>query len=115
MDTLLERLEALSSAEEFLSFFAVSHEASVVQAHRRQILERFHQYLREQPGLDGLDDIALYRRYRGLLAHAYADFVRPTPARDAVFKRFQEAGPRHRLLPESMRGARPALRSPLAA
>ena len=91
MDNLTERLKALSSAEDFFAFFAVPFDERVVQVNRLHILKRFYQYLGKAEGLAGLDDIEMYRRYRELLAQAYADFVRSTPAQEKVFKVFQDS------------------------
>ena len=92
MDNLTARLQALSSAEDFLRFFGVPHEERVVEVNRLHILQRFTHYLRRSADLQGLDDVALFRRYRELLARAYQDFVESTPAREKVFKVLQEAG-----------------------
>lgn len=88
---LTHRLTQLSAAEDFLAFFAVPYEQAVVNVNRLHILKRFQQYLRAEPGLAGLDDLAVFRRYRELLSRAYGDFVRSTPAQEKVFKVFQDA------------------------
>jgi nitrogenase-stabilizing/protective protein len=90
VETFTDRLKALSSAEDFFAFFAVPYETPVVQVNRLHILKRFYQYLGKAQGLQGLDDVELYRRYRELLTQAYADFVRSTPAQEKVFKVFQD-------------------------
>jgi nitrogenase-stabilizing/protective protein len=85
--TLIDRLKALSSAEDFL-------------VNRLHILKRFYQYLHQAKGLPkgaseglaGLDEVETFRRYRELLAQAYQDFVVSTPAQEKVFKVFQDAG-----------------------
>ena len=41
MDTFFDRLKALSSAEDFLTFFAVANDVPVVQVNRLHILKRF--------------------------------------------------------------------------
>jgi nitrogenase-stabilizing/protective protein len=89
MDNFHERLKALSSAEDFFTFFAVPSAESVVQVNRLHILKRFYQYLNKAEGLEGADDVELYRRYRALLAQAYQDFVQSTPAQEKVFKVLQ--------------------------
>jgi nitrogenase-stabilizing/protective protein len=94
MESLTQRLKALSSAEDFLVFFGVPHEERIVQVNRLHILKRFYQYLHTASGLEGQNDIDLFRRYRELLTRAYADFVTSTPAREKVFKVFQDAGGR---------------------
>mgnify|MGYP001258229016 CR=1 FL=1 len=57
MQTLIEKMKALSSAEDFLLFFGVPFEARVVQVNRLHILKRFHQYLHRSDGLPALDAI----------------------------------------------------------
>jgi nitrogenase-stabilizing/protective protein len=91
MDTLITRLKALSSAEDFLRFFGVPFAEPVVQVNRLHILKRFYQYLHTTDDLASLDEVAMFRRYRELLARAYQDFVTSTPAREKVFKVFQTA------------------------
>ena len=91
MSTLVERLKTLSSAEDFLHFFGVAFDERVVQVNRLHILKRFYQYLHKSEGLSGLSEVDLFKRYRELLAQAYQDFVQSTPAREKVFKVFQDA------------------------
>ena len=91
MDELTRRLAALSAAEEFLDFFGIEFDQSVVNVNRLHILKRFQQYLRQAEDLPAPDEIGQFRRYRELLARAYADFVRSTPAKEKVFKVFQDA------------------------
>lgn len=91
MDSLTERLKALSSAEDFFAFFGVPFDERIVQVNRLHILKRFYQYLRQARDLAEADDIELFRRYRVMLAQAYQDFVDSTPAREKVFKVFQDA------------------------
>lgn len=91
MDTLSQRLQALSSTEDFLDFFGVQADEHVVHVNRLHILKRFQQYLRAAEGLAGLDDVELFRRYRELLTQAVGDFVRSTPVQEKVFKVFQDA------------------------
>ncbi len=92
MESFSERLKALSSAEDFLHFFGLPFDERMVQVNRLHILKRFFQYLRKSDGLDVADEIEQFRRYRLLLAQAYQDFVVSTPAREKVFKVFQDAG-----------------------
>jgi nitrogenase-stabilizing/protective protein len=92
MDSLTDRLKALSSAEDFLVFFGVPYDEHVVRVNRLHILKRFYQYLHKAQGLAGQDEVELFRRYREFLAQAYHDFTVSTPAREKVFKVFQDAG-----------------------
>jgi len=97
MESLTQRLKALSSAEDFMVFFGVPYEERVVHVNRLHILKRFYQYLHKAQGLPesapdgltGLDDIALFRRYRELLTQAYGDFTTSNAATEKVFKVFQ--------------------------
>ena len=91
MNTLVQRLTKLSDAEEFLEFFGLPYEASVLNVNRLHILKRFYQYMRQEQGLDALDELDMFKHLRALLAKAYGDFVRSTPAREKVFKVFQDA------------------------
>lgn len=91
MDSLIQRLQALSSAEDFLVFFGLPHDERVVQVNRLHILKRFYQYLHRAEGLAGLDEIEMFRRYRELLAQAYQDFTTSTAVKEKVFKVFQDA------------------------
>lgn len=96
MQGLTQRLEALSSANEFLEFFGIAYDERVVHVNRLHILKRFHQYLRQAEGLPrqagDLDEVEMFRRYRALLLQAYQDFVNSSAAREKVFKVFQDVG-----------------------
>ena len=91
MDSLSQRLKALSSAEDFMVFFAIPYEERVVQVNRLHILKRFYQYLHKAEGLAGLDEVAMFSRYRALLARAYQDFTTSNAVTEKVFKVFQDA------------------------
>ncbi|GAA5171823.1 nitrogenase stabilizing/protective protein NifW [Viridibacterium curvum] len=109
MNELTTRLAKLSSAEEFLDFFSLSYEQSVVNVSRLHILKRFYQYLRRDPELASLSDEAtLYARYRSLLAQAYEDFVKSTPAQEKVFKVFQDTDGKQSVTLDSLRSTLPS-------
>ncbi|HUW36622.1 MAG TPA: nitrogenase stabilizing/protective protein NifW [Rhodocyclaceae bacterium] len=91
MNPFIERLSKLSSAEEFLEFFGIPYDQAVVHVNRLHILKRFYQYLRKDQHLGKLDEAAMYQAYRSLLLRSYQDFVTSTPAREKVFKVFQDA------------------------
>lgn len=92
MNDLTTRLKALSSANEFLEFFGIAYDEHVVNVNRLHILKRFYQYLRQADGLAGLDEVAMFTRYRELLTRAYQDFTASNAATEKVFKVFQDAG-----------------------
>jgi len=111
---LTRRLAQLCDAEEFLAFFGLPYEQPVVDVNRLHILKRFQQYLRTEPGVADLDDLTMFRRYRELLGRAYGDFVRSTPAREKVFKVFQDADG-HRVSVAALRATLPARGEPRPA
>jgi nitrogenase-stabilizing/protective protein len=90
MDSLTDRLKALSSAEDFLQFFGIPYEERVVHVNRLHILKRFYQYLHKSEGLAGLNEVEMFRRYRELLLKAYTDFTTSNAAQEKVFKVFQD-------------------------
>ncbi|MCA6218594.1 nitrogenase stabilizing/protective protein NifW [Ideonella sp. B7] len=92
MNDFITQLKALSSANEFLDFFGIAYDEHVVNVNRLHILKRFYQYLHKAEGLGGLDELAMFQRYRELLVHAYQDFVQSDAATEKVFKVFQDAG-----------------------
>jgi nitrogenase-stabilizing/protective protein len=91
MDGLIQKLKALSSANEFLEFFGVEYDEAVVHVNRLHILKRFYQYLHKAEGLGSLDEVGLFTRYRELLAQAYQDFTTSNAVTEKVFKVFQDA------------------------
>ena len=87
--TLAEALEELVSAEDFLEFFGVPYEPSVVHVNRLHILQRFHDYLaRQVPNMPPEED-----QQRGIyklwLERAYQDFVHSDALTEKVFAVFQ--------------------------
>ena len=81
-------LSELESAEDFLDYFDVEYDPSVVQVNRLHILQRFHDYLagvNEMPG-----DTAKRRvLYADLLASAYQDFRTSDALTEKVFRVFR--------------------------
>ena len=86
--SLEDDLESLESAEDFLDYFELPYEASVVHVNRLHILQRFHDYLSkgEEAMPEGED--AQRAAYRALLARAYQDFVDSDALTEKVFKVF---------------------------
>lgn len=81
-------LDELSSAEDFLDYFEVPYEASVVHVNRLHILQRFHDYLDALESMPE-DESAQRATYREWLCKAYADFVESDAATEKVFKVFK--------------------------
>jgi nitrogenase-stabilizing/protective protein len=108
MDLLIERLQALSSAEDFFAFFGVPFDEQVVRVNRLHILKRFYQYLQQGSIPVDENEIEQFKRYRTLLGRAYQDFVISTPAREKVFKVFQDAGGTQHVKLTKLRDSLPA-------
>ena len=87
--TLAEAMDDLVSAEDFLDYFEVPYEASVVQVNRLHILQRFHDYLAKQAPNLPEDEAAQRGIYRLWLERAYLDFVSSDSLTEKVFAVFQ--------------------------
>jgi nitrogenase-stabilizing/protective protein len=84
-----EEISELESAEDFLGYFGIEFEPSVVHVNRLHILQRYHDYLnghRQNQGEPTYDD------YRSLLQRAYEDFVRSDAITEKVMRVHQKAG-----------------------
>jgi len=85
-------LEELSSAEDFLEYFKVSFDPSVVQVNRLHILQRLHDYLADSDDMPA-DEVEMRRVYKALLTQAYNDFVASDARTEKVFKVFRRNDP----------------------
>jgi nitrogenase-stabilizing/protective protein len=81
-------LDELSSAEDFLEYFGIAYDPSVVHVNRLHILQRFHDYLDEVASMPE-DEDQQREIYAGLLASAYRDFVASDAQTEKVFKVFR--------------------------
>jgi nitrogenase-stabilizing/protective protein len=101
MDTLTldEAMDDLVSAEDFLDYFSIEYDASVVYVNRLHILQRFHNYLSKTP----LPESEVARRvvYVTALKQAYQDFVRSDALTEKVFKVFHMHEPQTQFVPLS--------------
>ncbi|MEL0584036.1 MAG: nitrogenase-stabilizing/protective protein NifW [Candidatus Thiodiazotropha sp. (ex. Lucinoma kazani)] len=81
-------LDELSSAEDFLDYFGIDFDQTVVHVNRLHILQRFHDYLDE---IDEMPESDEERRklYAGMLDSAYHDFVKSDAITEKVFKVFR--------------------------
>jgi nitrogenase-stabilizing/protective protein len=107
MENFLQQLKALSSAEDFLQFFAVPYDEQVVHVSRLHILKRFFQYIRQETLLAQADELQMFTMYRGLLVKAYGDFVSSTPAQEKVFKVFQDTDGKQHVTLDSLKASMP--------
>ena len=81
-------MDELSSAEDFLEYFNVEYDPSVVHVNRLHILQRFHDYLNAVGALPDNDDDK-YILYAGMLNSAYNDFIESDALTEKVFKVFR--------------------------
>lgn len=88
-----EEMEEMESAEDFLQYFQLDYDQTVVHVNRLHILQRFHDYL--QQGADSMpeDETAKRAVYSKLLLRAYQDFVESDAQTEKVFKVFHMDGP----------------------
>lgn len=89
-DKLLATMAGFSAAEEFLDFFGIEYDQSVVDVNRLHILKRFHQYLRNEQIPAESGEMA-EKVLKTLLERAYQDFVRSNAVTEKVFKVFHQA------------------------
>jgi len=107
METILQQLKALSSAEDFLEYFGVPFDQHVVNVSRLHILKRFFQYIRQENLSAITDEVGLFTKYREQLVKAYDDFVKSTPAEEKVFKVFQDTNGRQHVSLDSLKASMP--------
>ena len=91
-------MEELSSAEDFLDYFEIEYEPSVVHVNRLHILQRYHDYIQELDALPEEED-ELRSMYKGLLEGAYNDFVKSSAQVEKVFKVFHMHEPQETFVP----------------
>lgn len=104
--TLEEALEDLSSAEDFLEYFGIAYDASVVHVNRLHILQRFHDYIAKAGEMPGEED-AQRALYTELLSRAYMDFVESDALTEKVFKVFHMHEPQTTFVPLTSIGIAP--------
>lgn len=80
-------MDELSSAEDFLDYFDIEYQPSIVHVNRLHILQRFHDYLGEVKEVPE-DDEGRFKLYADLLKGAYEDFVKSDAVTEKVFKVF---------------------------
>lgn len=86
MSAFRDELEELETAEDFLGHFGIAFDPRVVNVNRLHILQRFHDYLGREDGLDAAADEVRRARYRDLLGRSYRDFVESDAITEKVFR-----------------------------
>lgn len=83
----IDDIDDLVSAEDFLEYFEIPYDETVVKVNRLHILQRFHNYLK---AATMPEDIAGQKAiYVNSLAQAYNDFVNSDAATEKVLKIYQ--------------------------
>ena len=95
---LLEDLDELVSAEDFLDYFEIEYDQSVVHVNRLHILQRYHDYIAQESSLPE-DEASLRTIYRNLLLNAYEDFVHSDALTEKVFRVFHMNEPKEVFVP----------------
>jgi len=95
--TLEEAMEDLVSAEDFLNYFEIDFDPSVVHVNRLHILQRYHNYLSKEALPK--DETAQREVYARLLTKAYQDFVASDALTEKVFKVFHMHEPQTKFVP----------------
>jgi nitrogenase-stabilizing/protective protein len=93
-------LDELSSAEDFLEYFGVEYEPSIVHVNRLHILQRFHDYIAKVEDMPEEEE-QMRTIYGALLLKAYSDFVDSDAATEKVFKVFKMLEPVEIMVPLS--------------
>lgn len=98
-----DELYELESAEDFLNYFEIPFEQSVVHVNRLHILQRFHNYLTAAT----MPDELLGRKavYVNALANAYQDFVNSDAQTEKVLRIFQKSSGISFVSADSLRGS----------
>ena len=97
--SLDEAMEDLESAEDFLNYFELEYDPSVVQVNRLHILQRYHNYLAQSEEALPEDEEAKREVYKRLLTRAYQDFVESDALTEKVFKVFHMHEPQETFVP----------------
>jgi nitrogenase-stabilizing/protective protein len=91
--SLEEDMEELESAEDFLRYFELEFDTTVVHVNRLHILQRFHNYLSQAGESMPEDEDAQRAVHKMLLQRAYNDFVGSDAQTEKVFKVFNMMEP----------------------
>ena len=89
-DNILDKLKALSSAEDIFALLGVSYDSKVMNVARLHILKRMGEYLACEDLAD-IPDSVVTARCKAVLERAYEDFVTASPLQHRVFKVLKSA------------------------
>lgn len=97
-EELLDDLDELISAEDFLDYFDIEYDQAVVHVNRLHILQRYHDYIAEVLPMPE-EEAAMRTVYRDLLLKAYDDFVHSDAQTEKVFRVFHMNEPQEVFVP----------------
>ncbi len=84
-------MEDLVSAEDFLDYFEIPFDQTIVHTYRLHILSRYHEYISKA---DLPEDQAERReQYKSMLIKAYDDFVNSDAKTEKALKIYKNLGP----------------------
>ena len=86
-----EDLDDLVSAEDFLEYFELAYDETVVHVNRLHILSRYHEYLSKAELPE--DESDRREAYKSMLLKAYKDFVVSNPKTEKALKIYKNLGP----------------------
>lgn len=89
-DNILDKLKALSSAEDIFALLGVGYDSKVMNVARLHILKRMGEYLACEDLAD-IPDSVVTARCKAVLERAYEDFVTSPPLQHRVFKVLKSA------------------------
>ena len=89
LEAFEDELQDLVSAEDFLNFFEIPFEQSVVHVNRLHILQRFHNYL--NAATMPADLLGIKAIYINALSQAYQDFINSDAQTEKVLRVHQKA------------------------
>lgn len=88
---LEDDMDDLVSAEDFLRYFDIPFDETVVNVNRLHILQRYHDYLSKTVLPEDLE--ARVDSYRSMLLKAYSDFVHSDAKTEKVLKVYKNLEP----------------------
>ncbi|TVZ38840.1 nitrogenase-stabilizing/protective protein [Alteromonadaceae bacterium 2753L.S.0a.02] len=92
---LEEDMDELSSAEDFLNYFGIEYDQTVVHVNRLHIMQRYHDYLEKASesveAAETQED--LVKIHKALLEQSYIDFVNSDAATEKVLKIYKMSEP----------------------
>lgn len=84
-------MEDLVSAEDFLEYFEIPFDQTVIHTYRLHILSRYHEYISKAELPD--DQEARHDQYKAMLVQAYDDFVNSDAKTEKALKIYKNMGP----------------------